>query len=140
MPRAAQASTSMLSSPTPRRPTTRSLGATCEQARVDRRAVAHDQRVGVARAHAQIVAADRRGLVVADVEARGELRDRVGSSMNSQMTIRTVGSTRQLCKPHLRTVRASTTRKTTFSTMRPMTITVKSPANTFGISSWFLFS
>ena len=41
----------------------------------------------------------------------------------------------QLCMPQRRTVRASTLRKITFSTRSPMTITVRRPANTLGISS-----
>ena len=46
----------------------------------------------------------------------------------------------QLCIPQRRTVRASTVRNMTFSTTSPIRITVNSPANTAGISSWFLFS
>ena len=46
----------------------------------------------------------------------------------------------QLCIPQRRTVRASTVRNMTFSTNSPIRITVNSPANTAGISSWFLFS
>ena len=47
---------------------------------------------------------------------------------------------RQACMPHLRTVRRSMTRKTRFSTIRPMMMTVRSPAKTAGISRVFLFS
>jgi hypothetical protein len=46
----------------------------------------------------------------------------------------------QVCMPHLRTVLASIERKIRFSTRRPIMMTVKSPAKTDGISSWFLAS
>ena len=42
--------------------------------------------------------------------------------------------------PHLRMVRCSMVRKMRFSTKSPIRMTVKSPANTFAISSRFLFS
>src|SRR4051812_34865711 len=45
-----------------------------------------------------------------------------------------------VCIPHLRTVRRSMVANTTFSTKRPMRMTVKRPAKTLAISNWFLFS
>ena len=44
----------------------------------------------------------------------------------------------QFCMPHLRTVAASRLRKIRFSTRSPIRMTVNRPANTVGISSWFL--
>src|SRR5262249_31196960 len=44
------------------------------------------------------------------------------------------------CIPHLCTVLLSMFRKIRFSTAKPIKITVKSPANTFAVSSRFLFS
>src|SRR5690606_19275017 len=46
----------------------------------------------------------------------------------------------QVCMPQRRTVRFSIVRKIRFSTSRPKSITVSRPANTSGISNWFLFS
>ena len=46
----------------------------------------------------------------------------------------------QRCIPHRYTVRSSTFRKITFSTVIPMRITVNSPANTCAVSRFWLFS
>ena len=51
-----------------------------------------------------------------------------------------ISGNHQDCMPQRRTVPDSIDRNTTFSTSKPMTITVNRPAKTLGISSWFLFS
>ena len=50
------------------------------------------------------------------------------------------GADRQRCIPHRYTVRSSTFRKITFSTVIPMRITVNSPAKTCAVSRFWLFS
>ena len=46
----------------------------------------------------------------------------------------------QRCIPHRYTVRSSTLRKMTFSTVIPMRITVNRPAKTWAVSRFWLFS
>ena len=76
IPRFLQASTSMLSRPTPSRPTTLSAGAAGEQPRVDLRAVAHDQRIGRGHPGPKLVGAIDEALVVERFVLRGQPRDR----------------------------------------------------------------